>query len=450
MPVRRLFFVLLCAALHVLPSAGHAQEAPLSGCTGLDITTTPTGVSKAQNSGPHNQSFTVTNCGTSTISSINLACAELAPVSCVSVNPTYRASLGAGASFSVSLSYNVGNPGIGQAYLQATWGDENSAIGILGVTVHGPPAIILEPASTFPASRAVIRNRMPILRALIAAQYSAIDTTKTVLAWRTDTVTKWRSDSLTVARWNRGVVEWAVDSVRGLNGAGADSALITVTACAVNALCTTVTRWAVIPNDSVPLVGLTGVPTGNLGSAFSVPAGPGLGLSGVEVESGLATAPYFSMGAARSIGLSYSTRQSYPRVMVPVDLEVRWPTTGTPDQVVLRLFDGATKLDSLKRTDPACATGSAKRCRGVLQGDFSASTFPTPIRKWLKVEVAVTEGGVTKTATDSVEAVLVDRRTTMYGSGWWPSVASKLVAAGSDRLLVGASGAVTVYRGIGD
>lgn len=40
-----------------------AQQAPLSGCIGLDITTTPTGVVKAQNSGPHNQTFTVTNCG---------------------------------------------------------------------------------------------------------------------------------------------------------------------------------------------------------------------------------------------------------------------------------------------------------------------------------------------------------------------------------------------------
>ncbi len=434
-----------------LPVAVRGQiQAPLSGCAGLDITTTPTGVVRAQNTGPYNQTFTVTNCGSTPITGITLTCEQLAPVACSSVTPSSRSTLAGGASFTVTLAYSVGSPGIGQAYLRASWGEDDSAIGILGVTVHGPPIILLEPAGAFPASRAVIRNRMPILRALISAQYSAIDTTKTVLAWRTDTVTRWRSDSLTVARWNRGVVEWAVDSIRGLNGTGADSALITVTACAVNTLCTTVTRWAVIPNDSVPLVGLTGVPTGNLASAFAAPAGPGVGFSGVEVETGLATVPYFSMNAARSLSLAYSTRQSYPRVTVPVDLEVRWPTTGAPDQVVLRLFDGGTKLDSLKLTNPTCATGGAKRCRGVLQGDFSATTFPTPTRKWLKVEVSVTEGGVTKTATDSVEAALVDRRTTMYGSGWWPSVASKLVAAGPDRLLVGASGAVTVYRGIGD
>jgi RHS repeat-associated protein len=62
----------------------------------------------------------------------------------------------------------------------------------------------------------------------------------------------------------------------------------------------------------------------------------------------------------------------------------------------------------------------------------------------------VDSANTTQIGTDSVEVVLVDRRTTTYGSGWWPAGVPKLVAAGSDRLLVGASGAATVYRGNGD
>ncbi len=59
-------------------------------------------------------------------------------------------------------------------------------------------------------------------------------------------------------------------------------------------------------------------------------------------------------------------------------------------------------------------------------------------------------GTVTKITTDSTEVVVVDRRSTPYGSGWWPSAYLKLVAAGSDRVLVGPSGTAAVYRGNGD
>ncbi|MBK9069372.1 MAG: RHS repeat protein [Gemmatimonadetes bacterium] len=444
----------LAAAL-VLVGASAAPlraqiEAPLSGCAGLDITTTPTGVVRAQNTGPHNQTFTVSNCGSTPITGITLTCEQLTPVSCGSVTPSSRSTLAGGASFTVTLAYSVGSPGIGQAYLRASWGEDDTAIGILGVTVHGPPLITLSPASTGPSGRAVVRNRMPIVRAQIAAQYAALDTTKTVLAWRTDTVTRWRSDSLTVARWNRGLIEWAVDSVRGLNVLNGDSALVTVTACSVYSLCTTLTRWAVLPHDSMPVVGLTGVPVGALGSAFTAPFGPGLSVAGAEVETGVATVPYFSMNAPRSLGLVYSTRQSAPRVLVPVDVEPRLPPGTSLDVVVLRLLDGLTRLDTLRIAAPSCVTGAVPRCRGVLAGDFTSSSFPVPTRKWLRVEVAVAASDSTRTVSDSVEVVLVDRRSSMYGNGWWPSVATKVVAAGDDRLLVAPSGAATVYRGFGD
>ncbi len=450
LPVRWIALTLTLAALCGAATPAAGQISPMSACGGLDITTTPAGVTKVQNSGPYNQSFTVTNCGSTTITGITLACDYLAPVSCGSASPSSRASLAPNASFSVTLSYYVSQPGIGQAYLRATWGDLGSATGTLGVTVYGPPSITLTPNSTGPSSRAVVHNRMPILRALITPQNSAIDSTKTVLTWGNDTVTRWRSDSLTVARWNRGVVEWAVDSVRGLNTTAGDSALITVTACSVASLCTTVTRWAVLPNDSFPVLGLTGTPVGTLGSGFAAPFGPGLAVSGAELESGVSTVPYISMNAARSLSLVYSTRQSYPRAIVPVDLEFRAPAVGNPDSLVVWLYDASTKIDSLKASSPTCATGASRRCRVVLQGDFSSFTFPTPTRKWLRVQADVKANGAWKSSLDSVEAVVVDRRTTMYGSGWWPSVASKLVAAGNDRVLVGASGAATVYRGNGD
>ena len=99
---------------------------------------------------------------------------------------------------------------------------------------------------------------------------------------------------------------------------------------------------------------------------------------------------------------------------------------------------------------PTCATGAVRRCRAVLQGDFSGSTFSTATRKWLTVEGRVKSGGTTNTALDSVEVVLVDRRATRYGAGWWPTAGVQLVAAGGDRLMVAPTGAVNVFRGNGD
>jgi len=61
----------------------------------------------------------------------------------------------------------------------------------------------------------------------------------------------------------------------------------------------------------------------------------------------------------------------------PVDLELPWPA-GTPDQVKLVLIDGIVRMDSVVLTTPTCATGAVKRCRAVLQADFSASSFAAP------------------------------------------------------------------------
>jgi len=329
----------------------------------------------------------------------------------------------------------VGNGG-GQVRLTASGTSSATA----WITISTSPAINLVAPVLTSGSRAVVRNRQPLVRALLTPDGSAIDTLATVLKWRGEIVTG-------LARANRGVVELDVDSTRWV--AVGDSALIEVTACAQNALCNTVTRWAVLPNDDKPVLGFTGMALGALGRRFGAAFGPGLSVSGADIETGFGTPAYFSLGRARGAGLVYSTRQSYPRALVAVDLELAWPA-GTPDQITLTLFDGATQLDALVLTSPTCATGAARRCRAVLQGDFSSSSFSTPTRKWLTVEARVTSGATTQIAADSVEVVLVDRRSTIYGSGWWPADVPKLVPAGSDRVLVGPTGAAAVYRGNGD
>ncbi len=434
-----------------MPSALRGQGPPppcQSGCTGGGIEVTPDAspLDRLSNLTGQVVSFTVTNTNTTSIRSGTLSCSATGQVTCTNIDVTSYSLDPNGDFITVQATFSTGTAGAGTLTLTAsgTSGD----IGSYSITVVAPPTLTLVVPRLTSGSRAVVNNRTPTLRATILKGSYPIDTTKTALVWRTDTVTKWRGDSLTVARGNRGLVEWEVDSALGLNGAGADSALITVRACDTHAFCSTVTRYAVLPNDSTAALSWLGTPPVVSNGSFSAPFGPGISVSGAEVETGFSSIPYFAMGAPRSAGLVYSTRQSYPRVLVPVTLELRG--SPSPDQIVARLFDGATKLDSLKVTTPSCATGGAARCRVVLQGDFSATAFPTPTRKWLKVEVAVTKGASVRTSVDSIETVVVDRRATMYGSGWWPSALLKLVAAGSDRVLVGPTGTATIFRGNGD
>ncbi|HJS47449.1 MAG TPA: RHS repeat-associated core domain-containing protein [Gemmatimonadales bacterium] len=381
--------------------------------------------------------FTVTNTGASG-GSFALSCSAAGTVTCGSYPASVTLDPQESAPVVVAFGYGAGG-GTGQLTL-ATPHDQ----GAFTVRAWPLPSVSLVLPAQTTTARAVVRNRQPLIRALLkpgnTAAQAALDTTTIRLTWRDTVVTA-------LARVSRGLLEWEVDSARGL--APGDSAKVAVRACAINTTCTEVTRWVVLPADSAPVIGFTGMPLEALGAGFSAPFGPGLTVHQAEVETGVATVPYSSMGVPRSTGLAYSTRQSYPRALVLVDLELPWPT-GNPDQVKLVLRDGVVALDSLVLAGPSCLTGSARRCRASLQADFSAASHPVPSRKWLSVEARVTSGSTIRMSTDSVEVVVVDRRSTRYGSGWWPTAGIQLVPAGHDRLLVSASGAATIFRGHGD
>ena len=424
---------ILIAVLLALSSEATGQECP--SCPHWSVAVTPDGdtTARAFNSAGLVK-FKVENTGNMEAETYTLTCSSTGGITCGTVEPN-SVFLDMGDTASITVTYTIGST-IGEVRLRAT--DVSTDIG--SFLVSSSPTISIAAPVLTSGSRAVVRNRQPIIRALFTTNGSPVDSTKTVLLFRSDTVT-------TLGRANRGLIEWDVDSARWV-GVG-DSALITVKVCAQNGICSTVTRWAVLPADNKPVLGFTGVPFEALGRQFGTPFGPGIALSGAEVETGFSTPAYVSMGTGRGAGLVYSTRQSYPRALVPVDLELTWPA-GTPDQIKVLLWDGAVKLDSVALSSPTCTTGAARRCRTVLQGDFSSSIFNTPTRKWLKVEARVTSGSTTEISSDSVEVVLVDRRRTRYGSGWWPAGVLQLVASGNDRILIAPTGAASIFRGNGD
>jgi hypothetical protein len=440
--------LLSVAILFAVPHAARAQVMQpmcVTGCIAYNVDVQDIAPRTwSPNTSGHTAIFQVWNKGSS-VDEYDISCARTAPVSSCSVSLS-DISLDPGEKQNITVTYSVGSAGAGTLTLTADGtGDDDSGTGT--VYVVGPPTINL--ASPGSGSSVAVHDRQPIIRAYFAVPAGDhVDSTRTVLTWDGDTIVA--GDGL---RHNRGLLEWEVDSTHwltaGLPGhAHADTAVIVLKACGIVGGCTTATR-SVILSDATPILGFSGVPLGYANAGYSAPFGPGLALQGADVSTGFSTRSRTTLGRARSVGLVYSTRTSYPRVLVPVDLDIPWPAT-TPSSITVRLKDGAVVKDTLKLTSPntSCLTGTVRRCRVTLQADYSASS-QTVVRKWLTVEATVITDQA-RTSSDSVEVVIVDRRQSPYGSGWWLSMYTQLVQAGNDRILVSASGAASIYRGNGD
>ncbi len=438
MSARRQWFGL--TLLPFLALAFSLVRPPVPGS--VEVTPDGTAYTTTAHAAGWHRTYFVKNTRTVT-STYTLTCSSTGQVTCGTISPD-QVTLAPDEQTDVDVAFSTGNTGGGFSWLFLKASGPAQDSGSYKITVNNSVVHIVSPGDDTVSTRIVVHNRQPVIRALLLASSGfTIDSTGTVLKWRDTAVTS-------LARQNHGLLEWEVDSTRWL-GLG-DSAKITVQQTS-SGITTTETRWAVLLNDSLPVIGFTGMPLEALNGGFSSSFGPGFSVTGAEVETGFSAVPYMSLGAPRSAGLVYSTRMSYPRALVNADVEIPWPS-GTPTSVKVYLWDGATKMDSVILSSPSltpCTQGSFKRCRVTLQADFSGSTFSTPTRKWLKVETQVTSGGTTRGAADSVEVVLVDRRATQYGSGWWPSGISRLYAAGThDRVLIGPSGSATIFRGNND
>jgi RHS repeat-associated protein len=409
------------AAFVLLPRHLAAQDCPT--CPFFGVSVAPDGSydpNRPKNSTGHTTTFTVTNTGNLT-DTYNFSCSTSGGVTCTNVSPASQ-TLAGGAEQIVTVTYNVGASG-GQITLDAVGEAVDSGYRL----VTTPPVITLViPKVTNGADTALVHTRTPLVLGTFTTADAGIDTTTFVLKLGSDTVTA-------LSRRNAGLAEWEVDLAHQLAPGVAKVLFLKI--CNVNAGCASVTRQVVLDNSGPPIVSFTGMPLELHGHA-------------PEVETGFAIPAYVSMGTNRSTGLVYSTRQSYPRALVNVDIELTWPA-GNPDQIKAILRDGIVAMDSLTAATPTCQASTARRCRVTLQGDFSGSTYPRATRKWLNVEVRVTSGGTTKITVDSVEAVLVDRRSSPYGSGWFVSGVQRLDSAGSDMILVGSTGTATLFRGSG-
>ena len=415
---------LIGVSLAILPAYG--QTGPLcSNCQFYLVAVTPDGVydlNRQKNSTGNTTTFTVTNTG-NLDDSYTFSCRVTGGVTCTNIDPPSQA-LPFGQQVSVTVTYSVGSTG-GRLTLDALGAAHVNPGHDTGyVFVTTPPVITLVvPKVTSTPDTALVHSRTPLVLATFSAD-AALDTSTLVIKLGSDTVTR-------LLRRNTALAEWEIDAAHQLTPGVVQSLYVSI--CHINASCSSVTRQVLLDNSGTAIVSFTGMPLELYGHA-------------AEVETGFAIPAYFSMGSPRSTGLVYSTRQSYPRALVNTDIELTWPA-GNPDQIKAILKNGIVGLDSLTVTTPSCTASSGRKCRVTLQGDFSDSTYARAVRKWLNVEVRVTSGGTTKISVDSVEVVLVDRRASPYGSGWFVSGVERLDSAGTDMILVQSNGAASLFRG---
>ncbi len=296
-----------------------------------------------------------------------------------------------------------------------------------------PPSVLI----TGPA--VTVNTRTPIIR----VQYTPsgpgpLDRVGTVTA-------TWGGTSITsLGRHNDRIFEWEVNEALRLSPGVGKTFSITVCNKDTPAKCTTRSRTTTLQAGNHSVLSVTVNPFESLGRLSGASLGP-FGIQGTEVITASSTPAYVSMNSPRTAGLTYSSRQSYPRAVVNATIE--FPVGTKPSTLNVRLLDGGVIKDEFTQSNPNCGTSATTLCWVSLQLPYATTSYPTPTRKWLKIESKATYGSTVYTSVDSMEVVMVDRRTTPYGSGWWPTGVMQLVTAGNDAIIVGSDGTATVFRG---
>jgi RHS repeat-associated protein len=150
-----------------------------------------------------------------------------------------------------------------------------------------------------------------------------------------------------------------------------------------------------------------------------------------------------TMNRARTPALLYKSALAHPNPVVAADVGL--PVGGlTPDSVRGRLIVAGALRDT--RTWEGGVWGPGRAARVALSFDgFNLNTGVYPY----DLEIVAHAGGSVLSTTVSGEVVVVNRKQSRYGAGWWLSGLEQLrfVPGGGDRILwVGGDGGWVLYR----
>jgi len=181
----RPWFWLFCGAFSFGRPHPAAAQVACPSCQPYAVSVSPAPGTAAHplNTGSWTVTFTVQNTG-NLDDQYDFSCSITGGITCSNVSPA-SAPLTSLQSVQVVVTYSVGGT-VGDVRLTAT-GVEGAAHNTGWFTVSANPTVALVVPILTSGSRAVVRNRQPVIRATYATNGSAIDTTQTVLKWRGET-----------------------------------------------------------------------------------------------------------------------------------------------------------------------------------------------------------------------------------------------------------------------
>lgn len=222
-------------------------------------------------------------------STYNLSCAGTGQVlECFMDDSTM--TLDPDEDVTVHVLYRTGNQSIAGNQLTLTASGPATDAGYYVVKVQSSAVKTVTPGGALTDQVITIRRHQPVLLAkfLVDAGVS-VDSASIAMTWQRLPGDAAPIDVTAASRRNRGLMEWMVEDSLALLQPG-DSARVSFQMCA-SGICTEERRIVKLANDSKPLLDFSGVPTGSLAAAFAAPFGPGLSVSGVDVETGFGTVP---------------------------------------------------------------------------------------------------------------------------------------------------------------
>lgn len=160
-----------------------------------------------------------------------------------------------------------------------------------------------------------------------------------------------------------------------------------------------------------------------------------------------ATPAYVSLNAPRSFGLTYSSATAEPTPVIEVD--VTPPASGTvtryelevrraSDNVLLNLLNGQTSVSYAPRTGSNRLTAAFSAVANGLPGVGAIDVRIT-------VTAHLTSGGPTST-TLTAPLIIVNRQSSIYGVGVWPSGMQQYAATPIGALIVESDGSYFLFR----
>lgn len=178
------------------------------------------------------------------------------------------------------------------------------------------------------------------------------------------------------------------------------------------------------------------------GACLSVAAGPGAGVECGELRMAYSFPSVRSMNKERALRLIYLSQHATPSQTIPVRVWIK-AKTDSVNLIATLTVNGSVILRTVA-WNPACAMAAG--C--VLNVPLNADSLNLVTRDYsytLNVKLA---GADTASGTVSGTVIVVNRKTSVFGAGWWVDGLETLMIAGTDtarRLWIGGDGSARLF-----